>query len=324
MTDASGRIPRAAAGRVGDVDALRRAAETTALSVYELVFLDGGGYRCTSFLGEGVARLLGGLPAGLDDEEAYERAVHPEDRVAYDRVIDALQRGEPTELEYRLVGYDGKTRWVWERCVPRTAADGKAIVHGVAIDVTNRRELAERLAETQARLEHLAYHDPLTGLANRLHFHEQLAKALLGAREHGGEVGVLFVDLDGFKRVNDEWGHAVGDELLCHVAHRLAAVTRKPDLVARLGGDEFLALVDCSHPHAAEAHRLASDVADRIIRALSEPFALTGATIELSASVGIATYPDDATSPTDLIHRADQTMYVAKHGKPGANASRAA
>src|SRR5262249_30818345 len=107
-------------GAIGDVDALRRVAETTAVSVYEMRYLPGGAYECTSFLGEGVARLLGGYPEEMNEEDAYEQAVHPDDRPAYEEVSQSLLRGEPTELEYRLVGYDGKTRWVWERCIPRT------------------------------------------------------------------------------------------------------------------------------------------------------------------------------------------------------------
>jgi len=299
----------------GDVDALRRVAETTAFSVYEMRFLDGGAYECTSFLGEGVARLLGGCPEGMNEEEAYEQAVHPEDRATYDQVVEALLRGEPTEHEYRLVGYDGRTRWVWERCVPRTTASGEVIVQGVAIDVTTRHKLAEELAETQARLAHLAYHDPLTGLANRLHFQEQLEQTVARAADGHGQVGVLLIDLDGFKRVNDEWGHATGDELLCQVARRFAAALREGDLLARLGGDEFLALIDCAQADATPARDIAVEVAARMRSALNEPVTLSKASATVTASVGIAMYPQDASTATELIHQADVAMYLEKHGR---------
>jgi diguanylate cyclase (GGDEF)-like protein/PAS domain S-box-containing protein len=298
-----------------DVEALRRVAETTAFSVYEMRYLDDGRYECTSFIGEGVARLLGGCPDGMSEEDAYEQAVHPDDRIAYDQVAESLHRLEPTELEYRLLGYDGKTRWVWERCVPRTTVAGEVIVHGVAIDVTSRHKLAEELAETQARLAHLAYHDPLTGLANRLHFHERLEQTLQRAGSSGGEVGVLLVDLDGFKRVNDEWGHATGDELLCHVAKRLAAALRDGDLLGRLGGDEFLALIDCSDASATAAGDVALEVAGRMRSVLIEPITLSNASATVTASVGISTYPKHASTATELIHQADVAMYLEKRDR---------
>jgi diguanylate cyclase (GGDEF)-like protein/PAS domain S-box-containing protein len=307
-------IGEARAGLTGAVDVLRRVADTTALHVYEMEFLEDGGYRCTTFLGEGVARLLGRLPEGMGDEDAWEQAVHPDDRAVYDRVVSALQRGQGTELEYRLVGYDGITRWVWERCVPQTAVDGRIVVHGVAADVTERHRMAEQLAETQARLAHLAYHDPLTGLANRLHYQEQLDQAVTRARAAGGGVAVLFIDLDGFKRVNDELGHATGDELLCEVARRLSQATRSEDLIARLGGDEFLALVDGSSPSGQPGvGQLANEVAARVTAALADAIVLPSATLRISASIGVATYPTDATTGRDLIQHADLAMYCAKH-----------
>ena len=323
MTGPGDAASRKRFGAVGDVDALRRVAETTAFSVYEMRFLDDG-YECTSFLGEGVARLLGGCPEGMSEEDAYDGAVHPDDRSAYDQVLESLYGGEPTELEYRLVGYDGETRWVWERCVPRISGSGELVVHGVAIDVTTRHKLAEELAETQARLAHLAYHDPLTGLANRLGFHEQLERALQRAHSSRGQVGVLFIDLDGFKRVNDEWGHATGDELLCQVAQRFAAAIRGDDLLARLGGDEFLALIDCSAARRSQGRSTAARIASRMTAALTEPVTLSNTSATVTASVGIATYPHDASTATDLIHQADVAMYLDKHGRQQTRSPRAA
>ncbi len=311
-------------GAVGDVDALRRVAETTAFSVYEMRFVDSGGYECTSFLGEGVARLLGGCPEGMSEEDAYDEAVHPDDRPAYDRMLEALHGGESTELEYRLVGYDGQTRWVWERCVPRMSGSGELVVHGVAIDVTTRHKLAEELADTQARLAHLAYHDPLTGLANRFRFQEQLERALQRAHTNHGQVSILFIDLDRFKRVNDGWGHATGDELLCHVAQRFATAIRGNDLLARLGGDEFLALIDCSAARRTQGRSIALQIASRITAALIEPITLSNTSATVTASVGIATYPHDASTATELIHRADMAMYLAKHGRNQTRARHAA
>jgi diguanylate cyclase (GGDEF)-like protein len=310
-------IERTPAGLTGDVDVLRQVADTTALHVYEMEFLEDGSYRCTTFLGEGVSRLLGRVPAGMSEEDAWEQAVHPDDRAACDRVFDALLRCQPTELEYRLVGYDGRTRWVWERCVPRVGKAGLVVVHGIAADVTARRGMADQLAETQARLAHLAYHDPLTGLANRMHYQEQLDQALTRARAgNGGGVAVLFIDLDGFKLVNDQLGHATGDELLCEVARRLSQATRSGGAVARLGGDEFLVLIDGTNGLASDggpdiAH-VASEVADRVRKALAEPIVLATTILRITASMGIATYPTHATTGGDLIQHADLAMYCNK------------
>ncbi|WP_135229028.1 tetratricopeptide repeat-containing diguanylate cyclase [Deinococcus fonticola] len=161
------------------------------------------------------------------------------------------------------------------------------------------------LREDHALLSHLAAHDPLTGLANRPHFQERAAEAL----KHAGEscVGLLFLDLDGFKAVNDTLGHDAGDDLLRQVASRLRAQLRREDVIARPGGDEFTVLL----PHLSSPDD-AQRVARKLLRALTEPFTVYGQTVHISASVGSAVAPHDGLSFTELNRCADEAMYRVK------------
>jgi diguanylate cyclase (GGDEF)-like protein len=298
--------------RSDTIDVLRRVAGAAAVHIYEMEWLADGSYCCNEFIGEGVTSLVGPIPEGIDEEEAWEAAIHPDDRAAYDAFCEALQRGEPQELEYRLVGFDGVTRWVWERARPRIE-DGRKLVDGVVADVTERRRSADELAVAQARLEHLAYHDALTDLPNRLLFQEHLEQALARAQRGDLAVAVLFVDLDDFKLVNDSHGHTTGDELLRVVASRLREAVRATDVVARLGGDEFLVLVaDVDSDTAADA---AERVAENIRAALRPPVVLPPGELYTAASIGAALYPADAASAEELLSKADIAMYRAKQAE---------
>jgi diguanylate cyclase (GGDEF)-like protein len=298
--------------RSDTIDVLRRVAGAAAVHIYEMEWFDDGTYRCNEFIGAGVTSLVGPIPEGTDEEEAWEAAVHPDDRSAYEEFCEALKQGEPRELEYRLVGYDGVTRWVWERARPRTE-DGRRLVDGIVADVTDRRRSADELIAAQARLAHLAYHDALTDLPNRLLFQEHLEQAIARARRGNQAVAVLFVDLDDFKLVNDSHGHSTGDELLRVVADRLRDAVRATDVVARLGGDEFLVLVaDVELQAAAEA---AERVAENIRAALSAPVRLEPGELYTHASIGASLYPADAESAEELLSKADIAMYRAKHAE---------
>jgi len=131
---------------------------------------------------------------------------------------------------------------------------------------------------------------------------------ILHARREGSEVIALFVDLDLFKPINDRFGHAFGDRLLCQVARRLEQLFRSEDTVGRLGGDEFVVLIP-----ASPARDLAGQSAQKLVDRLSEPFEIDGEVVSISASVGVAFYPRDAETPADLIAEADAAMYRAKH-----------
>jgi diguanylate cyclase (GGDEF)-like protein len=161
----------------------------------------------------------------------------------------------------------------------------------------------------EQRLIYRAHFDQLTGLANRSHFEEQLERMLSRCRRNRRPAAVLFADLDGFKPINDQYGHDTGDLLLQQVAGRLRGLVRDFEPVARLGGDEFaVALSDLS------AATDSAKVADRICKELTAPFFVRERRLTISTSIGIASYPEDADSASELIKRADEAMYRAKHG----------
>jgi diguanylate cyclase (GGDEF)-like protein/PAS domain S-box-containing protein len=172
--------------------------------------------------------------------------------------------------------------------------------------VTTCEDISER-KRVEEQIERLAYRDTLTGLPNRRLFNDRLNIALLQAHRAGERVAVLFVDLDGFKLVNDSLGHDVGDRLLCEVAQRLEACVRQGDTVARLGGDEFTLLL----PAVARPLDL-EIVADKVLAALRPPFELAGQQLFLSASMGVALYPDHGLNVETLVKNADAAMYRAK------------
>ncbi|MDD5330390.1 MAG: sensor domain-containing diguanylate cyclase [Sulfuricella sp.] len=168
------------------------------------------------------------------------------------------------------------------------------------IDITAKKR-------EEARFEYLAYHDPLTGLPNRILFNERLSGAIALAQRHGHSLGVLFIDLDGFKQVNDSLGHGAGDLLLQQVAKRLTQCVRESDAVARLGGDEFVVLLnELSSEHSAEG------VADKILGLLHTPFVLADQRIDVSVSIGIALFPDHGADGLTLLEKADAAMYQVK------------
>ena len=172
------------------------------------------------------------------------------------------------------------------------------------------RELADandRLLSQEEMLRHLAHHDFLTGLPNRLLLEDRLEQAMLkGMRQQTG-VAVLWVDLDAFKPVNDRFGHAVGDEILCALAERFRGLVRAADTVARLGGDEFVFVIaDLRGREDAFA------VADKVVSEAALPVHRGGQTFSVGASVGVAYWPDDSRDPKALLQRADDAMYAAK------------
>jgi diguanylate cyclase (GGDEF)-like protein/PAS domain S-box-containing protein len=180
-----------------------------------------------------------------------------------------------------------------------------------AIQVVIRDITLRKLAEAQ--IKSLAYHDPLTDLPNRILFSDRMAMAVAHAYRQKHKVGVLFIDLDRFKSINDSLGHASGDKLLRAVAQRIESCMREGDTVARLGGDEFTLVLPGLQEAADAAH-----AAEKVLSALRSPFRLEGRELRISASIGISLYPDDGFDVDALLRNADVAMYRAKErGRDG-------
>ncbi|MGZ8296628.1 MAG: EAL domain-containing protein [Allosphingosinicella sp.] len=202
-------------------------------------------------------------------------------------------------VECRMLRADGESREV-ELLLRPLAWRGAELRILAVRDISERKEAAERIA-------HLAFHDALTGLPNRAVFADHLARTVAKAGESADHVAVLCVDLDGFKAVNDIYGHPAGDALLIAAAQRLRSAVRGHELVARLGGDEF-AVVQAGGEQPGHGGLLAQ----RVVEALAEPFAIGSDTVRISASVGVALFPADAADPESLVKNADMALYRAK------------
>lgn len=165
------------------------------------------------------------------------------------------------------------------------------------------------------RLRHMAQHDQLTGLPNRALFLDRLEAAVTGAARRQAHLAVLYLDLDGFKQINDTLGHAAGDQLLREVAHRLTDCVRGADTVGRLGGDEFVVLLD-----GIERATDGATVVKKIAAAFAAPFPLVAGAVRMSPSVGVAVYPEDGQTADELIGHADSAMYAVKRSQGEAEA----
>ncbi len=264
----------------------------------DLVLVFGaGGCRYAS---QSVAQMLGRPDRDLLGEE-FADFVHPDD-LAF--VHAAYSHGEPAEIVFRLQNRFGEWRHL-EAHITDLRADRR--IRGV---VLNARDISERV-RLEEQLTRQAFHDGLTGLANRALFRDRLEQALARSERSRGALAVLLVDLDGFKQVNDSLGHDAGDQLLQAVAERFTAEIRPSDTLARLGGDEFALLIDGAH----EAH--AVSVAGRLLESLSDPVWISGRELVIGASIGIALHPGGPGRSEELLRHADVAMYAAKEAGRG-------
>ncbi len=243
--------------------------------------------------------------------QAFLALVHAEERAQYQQLIRAaLRDGHNFDSQFRIVLPDGELRWVHALGRPAVDAGGRTtFLRGTSMDVTERKSAEERIRE-------LAHFDSLTGLPTRNLFNHLLEHSFTKAVRRRTPLALLFIDLDGFKRINDTFGHEAGDRLLVLFAQRLRTCLRKSDATARLrraataarlGGDEFVVLIDDFREPADLAV-----VAQRILASAAEPFPLEGQEGCVSASIGISVYPHDGNDADSLLKSADSAMYRTK------------
>ena len=307
---------------------LRRSKEflnTIINTIPDPIFVKDRNYRWV-VLNEAFSRFLGYPLAELIERSDYDVFPQAEADVFRQQDDTVFHTERENHNEEAFTDRNGFTHQIeTKRSLHKDAAGNRFLV-GIIRDITERKRMEDDLKRTTAELvqsnaelqrsttelSHVANHDSLTGLPNRKLFHERLEQAIAGAQEKDQLLALLFLDLDGFKQINDTKGHDVGDLLLRAVARRLTGCLRGSDTVARLGGDEFTIILP-GIPSAQDAAR----VATKLLTTLAKPFELKGHLIFITSSVGISLYPHQASDLETLLKEADDAMYRAKQAGKG-------
>lgn len=254
------------------------------------------------YLSPNLRESLGHAPEDFVSRH-FSTLIHPDDLPRCEAFVRSVlgSRSKQCGLEYRVRHLDGSWRWHSTNASPRFDANGSLLgMIGIAHDIGERKRIGEQTYQ-------LAYYDVLTGLPNRRLFFERLQQAIHEAERNNSLVGVMFLDLDRFKPINDHYGHAVGDQVLQFVAKRLRGCLRDADTIGRIGGDEFLVLLtDIGNAHGARV------VADKLLHAARAPLKVDELELQVSCSIGIAIYPTHSRDVTVLMRRADDALYAAK------------
>ncbi|MBU3988905.1 MAG: EAL domain-containing protein [Gammaproteobacteria bacterium] len=237
-----------------------------------------------------------------NDRSLLENMVLEEDRALLDTAMRRHFEGhEPFDCEFRMRHKDGRSIWCRSRGQAIWNPQGQVVrFSGATSDITEQKQAA-------TALEQLAHYDALTSLPNRSLLADRMAMAMARARRNSDHLAVALLDLDGFKPINDTYGHDVGDLILVEVANRLRAALREIDTVARLGGDEFVLVLSGSGAELDYQHSL-----ERVLAVLAQPFTVGDVTATLSGSIGVTLFPDDDADADTLVRHADQAMYMAK------------
>ncbi len=262
------------------------------------------------FVSENVVNLLGYTANEFMSEKViYKDIIHPDD---VEQVTKEVSQGNKSiklqHKTYRVITKFGVVKWVDDSS--STVRDDQGnITHyqGIIIDVTKRELAKQKMLQNQMSLEHVAYHDALTGLPNRLLLMDRLKQSVKKAKRAKNNLAVLYIDLDKFKPINDNLGHAAGDEVLKVVAKRLSENVRAVDTVARIGGDEFIILMESvsdAHDVRIMAHKLNQSLNQSITWEMHELF--------ITSSIGISLSHDDGDTVEEYIKRADRAMYQSK------------
>jgi diguanylate cyclase (GGDEF)-like protein/PAS domain S-box-containing protein len=252
-----------------------------------------------------VARVLG-WDADRSDGTNFLATLHDSDQPRWRTIVDFLVENSEGEMvaEWQVLHADGSWRFL-QSIVTN-------LIHEPSVGglVLNSRDITDQKA-LEDQLRHLAFHDQLTGLANRALFAEHLDQALRRQSRMGGELAVLFIDLDEFKTVNDLHGHTLGDELLKQAAERITTTLRTADAIARIGGDEFAVLFE------GAGLGLDAIAAERVVESFTRPFIIDSSEVFVTASMGMAFNESGTESAEDLIRNADLAMYAAKSANKG-------
>ncbi len=242
--------------------------------------------------------------------DTWKKSAHPEDLKISDMLLQKHFNGalDYFELEARMRHKNGDWIWVLDRGKVATwARDGKPLImSGTRQDITDRKRYEERI-------RHLATHDPLTDLPSLRMARDRIVMAVRMARRNNNAAAVLFLDLDGFKTVNDTLGHEAGDKLLIEIANRLKSCIRETDTVSRIGGDEFLIILT-----DLQSRTGVSRIAEHVITSISKPVTISSNQVAVGVSIGIACFPEDGDGVEELINKSDKAMYrIKKSGKNG-------
>lgn len=258
----------------------------------------GGSAMLELFLGDPLIKIV-----GIMDANSHAPAIELAKNNGIQTFIDlatAIKMSAPC-LAFNLTGDEAVTAYA-------EAELGRENVVG-GFQARFLWNLLTRLKKTNDQVTYLAHHDTLTGLPNRILFYDRLNQAIARAHREKEAIAVLFLDLDGFKQVNDTLGHDIGDALLREAAQRIQSCVRDSDTVARMGGDEFTVILT-----NIKSENSKDRVAQKIIEEIAAPFMLNGKNCSVSVSIGIALFPENGDTPEQLIKMADAAMYMAKHG----------
>ncbi|MBU6389323.1 EAL domain-containing protein [Patescibacteria group bacterium] len=267
------------------------------------------------YVGEAAERILGHRIDAWYNRRFWPEVIHPADRPALLEALKRLKNEEVVVEEFRWQKPDGSWLWLESRIVPIVNARHRPVgFRGISTDLSQRFSSYAEMSMERFKGEgnsdlllHMAFHDSLTGLPNRILLQDRLDVSLHHAKRKMETVAVLFLDLDRFKNVNDTLGHQAGDLILKEVAKRLIAYVREEDTVARFGGDEFvIVLSDIAELGEVE------ELAKKILKILAPALLINGEEVHVNASIGIATFPNDGETSDTLLKNADNALYQAK------------
>jgi diguanylate cyclase (GGDEF)-like protein/PAS domain S-box-containing protein len=286
------------------------------------------------YISPGFARILGVTPdqyrAKILTAEDDLNDIHEEDRFHVQQAYDQYDEdGVAYSVEYRIFRPNGEMRWVRERCVTYSEKNGETLESlGVLQDITHQQDTESRLLKAREKLEStvtqlrdeiaakekieaelkfLANHDALTSLPSLRLCMDRLERSIVQAERDNHGVFVMFVDLDDFKKINDNFGHDRGDEVLKVTAKRIQNEIRATDTAARIGGDEFLVILSGDNTRATVEH-----IAAKLVTSISREITIDQDVLGIGASIGIASYPGDGENAEELVKQADSAMYTVK------------